>query len=284
MRQRSLFFFLLIPLLVNCTVGSSSTKDRFNVVVSAYAGEVVVHRGEERYPIKLSMHLELGDMIEVPEDGYVQLLFRDGAVVRGSGGSTLGIPDEGIVRLVQGESFYHVERQQARSFVVQTHNAKIEVVGTQFMVHAKADETQVALLNGEIMLDVADKKIALHAGEELLITHEDGAISAITALYPETVERFAEIYALKRVPAKVTEEEEDESELLDLRARIAVQGIELESLREQLLQKNQEIAKLVQEMQVLSHRAERFEDLYNTERRWVEKYKELLEAQEISVD
>lgn len=96
---------LLIPLLVNCTVGSSSTKDRFNVVVSAYAGEVVVHRGEERYPIKLSMHLELGDMIEVPEDGYVQLLFRDGAVVRGSGGSTLGIPDEGIVRLVQGESF-----------------------------------------------------------------------------------------------------------------------------------------------------------------------------------
>lgn len=63
-----------------------------------------------------------------------------------------------------------------------------------------------------------------------------------------------------------------------------MQGIELESLREQLLQKNQEIAKLVQEMQVLSHRAERFEDLYNTERRWVEKYKELLEAQEISVD
>jgi transmembrane sensor len=54
------------------------------------------------------------------------------------------------VRLLQGEALFRVHHDQARPFRVYTSDAVIQAVGTQFNVYARADGTEVAVIEGRV--------------------------------------------------------------------------------------------------------------------------------------
>jgi ferric-dicitrate binding protein FerR (iron transport regulator) len=101
---------------------------------------------------------------------HVVATLPDGSTVELNSGTTLSYPrrfstwllvpaDHRVVRL-QGEAFFDV-KPAARPFIVETFNARIEVLGTQFNVRARADhdtgETQVTLAKGRVRIQAAER-------------------------------------------------------------------------------------------------------------------------------
>lgn len=95
--------------------------------------------------------------INVPHGEMETLTLRDGSSVELGGGSTMTYDrwwrsDERRVRL-EGEAFFDVQPHE-KPFVVETFNAQVTVVGTQFNVRAWRDdpapETAVALASGRV--------------------------------------------------------------------------------------------------------------------------------------
>ncbi len=96
-------------------------------------------------------------MASVPYGAVQTLTLKDGSTVTLSGGSTLSYPrswgaDERRVRL-DGEAFFRVDPGD-KPFVVETFNADVTVLGTEFNVRAWRDDpapqTAVALASGRV--------------------------------------------------------------------------------------------------------------------------------------
>ncbi|HKS54557.1 MAG TPA: FecR domain-containing protein [Steroidobacteraceae bacterium] len=87
------------------------------------------------------------------------------------------------LRLSSGEALFSVAKDRQRPFRVQTADAIVEAVGTQFNVNARADGTRVAVIEGKVRIsgengsapDVATRTAALEAGQAARITSH-GAI------------------------------------------------------------------------------------------------------------
>jgi len=115
--------------------------------------------------------------ITAPDGEHVAATLPDGSTVELNSSTTLSYPRQfsawpfvpaarRVVHL-QGEAFFKVE-PSARPFIVETFNARIEVLGTQFNVRARADrdtgETQVTLAEGRVRIQTAtrpDKTVTL---------------------------------------------------------------------------------------------------------------------------
>lgn len=77
---------------------------------------------------------------------------------------------------LEGEAFFSVVKKQVEinnasvKFIVQTPDLAVEVLGTQFNVRTRQQETEVVLQEGKIQLQVNDqsKKIRMHPGERVL--------------------------------------------------------------------------------------------------------------------
>lgn len=54
----------------------------------------------------------------VGNDSYVQLLFHAGAAIITRSDALMEFPEEGVVRLIQGQSSYHIEPQKVNQFIV----------------------------------------------------------------------------------------------------------------------------------------------------------------------
>lgn len=108
----------------------------------------------------------------------------DGSTVDLGPGSSLEVQvdaesPERVVRLI-GEAFFNISHD-GRSFIVQTFNARIRVLGTRFNVRARPDDpaptTEVALEEGsvEVAGDVGGA-VRLRPGEGTTIVADSGSV------------------------------------------------------------------------------------------------------------
>ncbi len=116
--------------------------------------------------------------ITVPAGKHAGATLPDGSVVELNSGTTLSFPrqfnawpflpaDRRIVHL-QGEAFFKVKPTD-RPFIVETFNARVEVLGTQFNVRARADRdtggTQVTLAEGRVRIQAVG-----HSGDAVMLS------------------------------------------------------------------------------------------------------------------
>lgn len=84
------------------------------------------------------------------------------------------------LRLATGEALFSVAKDRRRPFRVQTADAVVEAVGTQFNVNARTDGTRVAVIEGKVRIsresgsagDAAMPNAALEAGQAARITSQ----------------------------------------------------------------------------------------------------------------
>jgi len=96
----------------------------------------------------------------------------DGSTVHLNANSTLELDDNWEstdnrqVRLT-GEAFFEVAKKPATKakFLVTTDNLTIEVLGTQFNVNTKSENTTIFLEEGKIKLDLGDEKAMMKPGD-----------------------------------------------------------------------------------------------------------------------
>ncbi|MEM9327948.1 MAG: FecR domain-containing protein [Bacteroidota bacterium] len=123
-------------------------------------------------PTDAGLRDELLPMVEIHqlEDGTKLNLYR------GSSFSVVKMTeDQRIVRL-QGKGFFDVVRDEERPFVVETEHARVEVLGTSFVVDTKALEgTEVLVASGKVSM--APKEERENADALLLEVGDKGVLA-----------------------------------------------------------------------------------------------------------
>lgn len=118
--------------------------------------------------------------IVVPEKGEYFVVLSDGTKVWINSGSELEFPNRfgGDTREVnlKGEAYFEVTSDPEKPFYVQVGESRVRVLGTAFNVMAYQEErqTEVALLQGKVSFDVADKAYVLVPGEIAILDRESG--------------------------------------------------------------------------------------------------------------
>jgi ferric-dicitrate binding protein FerR (iron transport regulator) len=110
--------------------------------------------------------------IDIPAGGQYQVVLPDGTRVWLNAGSWLRFPvrfssKERSVEL-SGEAYFEVQRYPGVPFRVSSLRQDIEVLGTQFNVHAYPDETNIrtTLVDGAVRVTAGGKSVLLKPKEE----------------------------------------------------------------------------------------------------------------------
>ncbi len=128
-----------------------------------------------RYPAGEAIRTAVGENHEVR--------LNDGSRVMLGGGTVLNARLDNKtrhIRLVQGEAFFVVARDSARPFVVQSGDAIVTAVGTEFNVRRTLERTMVAVIDGRVTVAAAslprplawlntDTPVQLDAGEQATV-------------------------------------------------------------------------------------------------------------------
>jgi transmembrane sensor len=91
--------------------------------------------------------------------------------------------DERRVRLARGEAFFHVSKDPARPFFVETPAGSVRVTGTQFNVRTEAaGQLEVTVLEGSVQVRPGDAAApqSLHAGDQLLREQDRVDVAALS--------------------------------------------------------------------------------------------------------
>lgn len=74
-----------------------------------------------------------------------------------------------------GKVFFDIKRDAKRSFVIQAYNVQVEVLGTSFLVDAKAtNKADVFVKSGTVKVTTDEKKVVLKANQQAIVS--DGNI------------------------------------------------------------------------------------------------------------
>ncbi|AWW32125.1 Fe2+-dicitrate sensor protein [Echinicola strongylocentroti] len=84
-------------------------------------------------------------------------------------------------KLVNGEAFFQVEKNENRPFQVQAGEVKITVLGTKFNVKKHGEQVEVILQSGAVRVNYEDKERVLKPGDKLLINQVKGLLTSSTA-------------------------------------------------------------------------------------------------------
>ncbi len=103
------------------------------------------------------------------DSGFTTTNLSDGSVVALHGESTLEVIsfDENVREVkVFGKAYFDIERDESRPFVIHTENAKVEVLGTSFLVDSYGPKTEVSVESGlvELSKTSGSKNIAIKLG------------------------------------------------------------------------------------------------------------------------
>lgn len=85
------------------------------------------------------------------EINYISQNLKDGSEIALHGNSTLEIlkMDENVREVrVNGKAYFDIERDETRPFIIHTDNAKVEVLGTSFIVKSSENATEVCVESG----------------------------------------------------------------------------------------------------------------------------------------
>jgi len=83
---------------------------------------------------------------------------QDGSVVFLNTASKMDVrwsASERHIDLIRGEARFQVARDPTRPFIVTTTNAQVRAVGTAFNIRASAQSTQVAVMEGQVVVTIA---------------------------------------------------------------------------------------------------------------------------------
>lgn len=97
------------------------------------------------------------------------LTLADGSSVELNAQSRVRIRYSGRERhidLLQGQALFHVAKDSARPFIVDTGETEVRAVGTQFDVYRKSSATIVTVLEGRVAVQSAAPSAVLHAKTE----------------------------------------------------------------------------------------------------------------------
>ena len=98
----------------------------------------------------------------------------DNSIVDLDVGASLTYPDKfsdkRIVKL-KGTAFFDIERDEEHPFIIETQNARIEVLGTSFLVKSDEHNTEVIVKTGKVSLSNEEQ------GEVILTVGDKGSIS-----------------------------------------------------------------------------------------------------------
>ena len=137
--------------------------------------------GGVRFEDKGDVEEEIGkSTLVVPEKGEYFVVLGDGTKVWINSDSRLEFPNRfsGKIREVdlKGEAYFEVMPDPEKPFYVRVGESRVRVLGTAFNVMAYQEErqTEVALLQGKVSVNVADKTYMLVPGEIVTLDRESG--------------------------------------------------------------------------------------------------------------
>ena len=116
--------------------------------------------------------------VTLPDGSTASLAAGSQVTYRKRFGSLVGLAEVRRVALV-GEGLFDVEHGEA-PFVVETFNARVEVLGTRFAVRAHSDEeqTRVVVQEGSVRVESAGESVRLAAGEATVVSGASAPPSA----------------------------------------------------------------------------------------------------------
>ncbi|SNS71398.1 FecR family protein [Ekhidna lutea] len=81
---------------------------------------------------------------------------------------------------VTGKAYFDIERDETRPFIIHTENARVQVLGTSFLVKANGEETEVCVESGLVgfskKVDGSEVSVKLTKGEMGLISNSNKGI------------------------------------------------------------------------------------------------------------
>ena len=107
----------------------------------------------------------------ISQTGIEKDRLPDGTVIALNQNSVLHYPDMKNTKHrrveLQGEAFFDVTRDTSRSFIVSTENITVEVLGTEFYIDARKDQTQIKVIvqSGTVSMKSENEKIILGINE-----------------------------------------------------------------------------------------------------------------------
>lgn len=127
-----------------------------------------------------SMHL-----LNIPKGGQFQLTLSDGTKVWLNSHSSLEYPScftgkERRVKLT-GEGYFEVVKNSGKSFIVETANQQVEVLGTKFNINAYEDEssTRTTLAEGIVRINTGQRSTLLKPGQQSILTSNNIAVKSV---------------------------------------------------------------------------------------------------------
>jgi transmembrane sensor len=111
------------------------------------------------------------------------ITLQDGSVVSLNADSRITVSfthTQRLIELTEGQALFRVTQDPARPFVVQSNNAKVRAVGTQFDVNRKSSGTVVTVLDGRVSVTGVAREpqlpsslsspMLVSAGEQAIVT------------------------------------------------------------------------------------------------------------------
>lgn len=88
-------------------------------------------------PVSTTLHLKESSLVQLQAGSTVEL-------------DTAAFADNRRVRLVRGTAFFDVAKRNGQRFTVETEQARVIVLGTEFTVSLRGNATEVAVLEGKV--------------------------------------------------------------------------------------------------------------------------------------
>ncbi len=134
-----------------------------------------------------------------------EIRMNDGSVVTLNAHSILRIVRDGTsLRKVEldGEAFFRVARVTGSRFVVTTPEANVEVIGTEFNVNSRRQNTRVVLTKGEIALSGIKNShpVRLRPGDMAVVTNGSGRLVPVKVNTSHHTSWMDRIMILKDTP------------------------------------------------------------------------------------
>lgn len=158
---------------------------------------LIIKDGNEKQPTSVSSVAEYQKFLEEnpanvmydlkTQDGKeFWMTLEDGTQVHLNNSSILKFPasfpsDCRIVSL-EGEAYFHVNKESNRPFIVTTHSGIIKEYGTEFTVNTRTDngKTEVVLFSGSISVTPVDgKETKIQPGEKAILSHKTTSIDKV---------------------------------------------------------------------------------------------------------
>lgn len=128
------------------------------VLISSAVG--LWHQNETHQSELLSRRLVSWKTIDVPDGQKASVKLTDGSTVELNGGSSFSYPDQftnqRVVKLLKGDAFFIITKDQQHPFIVQTDDrSNIKVLGTRFNVkhNSFSSNLEITLNSGKISFE-----------------------------------------------------------------------------------------------------------------------------------